>query len=237
MKIQSFAVVIAAGAGLMCAVTTASADGPRYGMKDAGPYERPFSWTGLYVGVTAGGAQGETRFADSAASNPFDIDGINAGTTIGYNLQLHRNLVVGVEADFSFSHISGSFGPGELGQPNGDEFSCVPGACTTDVNWFGTVRGRIGYAVNSVLIYGTGGLAYGRVKSQIETNSFFQARDTNVGWTAGGGVEYPFAPGWSAKVEYLHVDLGSTEKHGVVNFKSDVEFDVVRAGLNYRFGK
>jgi outer membrane immunogenic protein len=200
-------------------------------------YDKVFSWTGVYAGATAGGGWGESRFDDSGfKSNPFDVSGFIAGVTLGYNLQVAKNWVVGIEADISYSDVSGSFGPGNLAQPNGDSFGCGSVSCVTDVNWFGTVRGRIGYAVNTVLLYGTGGLAFGKVESDIVNDTEFSARDINAGWTAGAGVEFAFAPHVSAKIEYLHVDLGWTDRTGPRDFRADAEFDVVRAGLNFRFG-
>jgi outer membrane immunogenic protein len=88
-------------------------------------------------------------------------------------------------------------------------------------------------AIDRSLVYATGGLAYGKVKSAI-VGGGFDSNDTNFGWTIGGGIEHAVSRNWSAKVEYLHVDLGWT---GIgTDLKSDAKFDVVRAGLNYRFG-
>ena len=206
----------------------------RSGLKDEPVYMPAITWTGFYIGATAGGGWGKTRFDDGAKSNSFDIDGFVGGITLGYNLRVRENLIAGIEADIS-SGVSGSFGPGNLGQPNGESWNCASGACETDVNWFGTVRGRIGYTFDNLLVYGTGGLAYGHVKSGIDNESSFQVSDTNVGWAAGGGIEYAFAPNWSAKAEFLHVDLGWTSQ--VNGFRSDAEFDVVRAGINYHLGQ
>jgi outer membrane immunogenic protein len=108
----------------------------------------------------------------------------------------------------------------------------------SDVQWFGTVRGRLGYAAGPWLVYGTGGVAFGNVKTSIEQSSFSGSVD-RAGWTAGAGVEYQFLANWSAKVEYLHVDLGNDIRW--TTFGNDpgltsVDFDVVRAGVNYHFG-
>jgi outer membrane immunogenic protein len=225
---------MATAAAFAVTATTASADGGFHGgVKDT---PAPFSWTGFYIGATAGGGWGESRFDDGSRSNPFDIDGFIAGGTIGYNFQFDRRWVVGIEADMSFSDISGSFGPGNLGQPNGSSWNCGSGPCRTDVDWFGTVRGRIGSTFGQSLLYATGGLAFGKVKSGIDNTTSFQSSDTNVGWTVGAGIEHSFSNNWSAKIEYLHVDLGWTATSNGF-FKSDAEFDVVRAGLNYRFGR
>ena len=236
---------------LALGVTGANAGGlgDRGSIKD-GPYQGVLSWTGFYVGVTAGAASGESRQGDitnagRVDSNPFDVSGFTAGATLGYNFQTNTNWVVGIEVDISHAGISGSFS-GNLGQPGGGTWHCTDpngqlavGPCETDVNWFGTVRGRIGYAFNTLLIYGTGGLAYGKVESGLKDHEIpsqsEHVSDINLGWTAGGGVEYAFAPNWSAKFEYLHVDLGWTDRTG--HFRADAEFDLVRLGLNYRFGK
>jgi outer membrane immunogenic protein len=197
-------------------------------------------WSGFYAGIQGGGAWGRSRFEDEVPppSNWFNIDGFNAGGTIGYNMQFRPNWVAGVEADISGSGISGSHPVGQLGKPNGAGFNCGSGPCTTDVDWFGTVRGRLGYASSNLLVYGTGGLAYGGVKSEIRNaGPDFHISDTNVGWTAGGGIEYAFAPRWSVKGEYLHVDLGWTSRAvPPATLRSDTEFDLVRGGLNYHFG-
>lgn len=206
------------------------------GLKDEPYAYAPISWTGFYIGVTAGGAWGESRFDDEGyVSNGFDVEGFTGGVTAGYNFAIHSSWVVGVEADIS-SGIDGSFGPGNLGMPNGDSWGCGSGACVTDINWYGTLRGRVGYSFGNLLVYGTGGLAYGDVDSEIENGgSPWQVDDINFGWTAGGGVEYAITSNLSAKIEYLHVDLGFTD-YNDTEFRSDAEFDVVRAGLNYRFG-
>ena len=226
---------------MLCASSAQAADLGPYGRRDHGsikdePLHKPFSWTGFYVGATAGYGWGESRFDDGATSNPFDLDGFVAGGTLGYNYQFHGTWVVGLEADISYSDISGSFGPGNLGQPNGAGWGCGSGPCVTDVNWFGTVRGRVGPTLGPVFFYATGGFAYGEFESAIQNTTTWRTGNTNVGWTAGGGIEYAFAPNWSAKVEYLHVDLGWSDRTPAQNFKSDAEFDIVRAGLNYQFG-
>jgi outer membrane immunogenic protein len=217
----------------MAAHPTLAADIPTKAPIYSAPVAAPlFNWTGFYVGVQGGYGWGDSRFNDGVSSNWFDIDGWFAGATIGYNFQLTPNWVAGVEADLS-SGISGSFGPGNLGQPNGAGWGCGSGPCVTDIKWFGTLRGRLGYAVNNWLLYGTGGFAWGKLKSEIENTTDFVVSDTNSGWTAGVGLEYAVSPVWTAKVEYLHVDLGWTKTQGF--FKSDTRFDLVRVGINYRF--
>jgi outer membrane immunogenic protein len=212
----------------------AHAGGLRGGSLKDEPYK--FSWTGAYIGITAGYGWGDSRFFDDGiGSNSFDIDGFVLGGTLGYNF--HRdNILIGVEADLSYSGISGSFGPGNLGQPGGGFWGCGSGACVTDINWFGTLRGRLGFTADDLLVFATGGLAYGDVDSQIRNAPTWRTGGTEVGWVVGGGIEYALRPGWTAKLEYLHVDLGRTDRTSPEGFQSESEFDVVRFGLNYRLG-
>ncbi len=191
------------------------------------------TWTGFYVGATAGWAWGQTNFFDFEKTNPFNIKGFSGGGEVGYNYQFGSNFVAGLEADFQ-SGPSGRFGPGNLGAQNGSSWTCASGPCVTDVDWFGTARGRLGYAVGNALIYGTGGLAYGQVNSHIENSSTFTVSNTNTGWTAGAGVEYRFTPAISVKAEYLYVNLGWTPEP--LSMKSYTDFGVARIGLNYNFG-
>ena len=238
MKWQTlFKAFLPTALGAFVCIASAHAGGPeRYAsLKDA-PYQQPaFSWTGAYVGVTAGYGWGESRFDDGATSNPFDMDGVIAGGTIGYNFQTRSNIVLGIEADISYSDISGAFGPANLGQPNGGFWGCGSGPCVTEVTWFGTVRGRLGLAMDRVLFYATGGLAFGNIDSAILNDPDWLTGNVTAGWTAGAGIEYALRPGWKAKLEYLHVDLGWTDRNAQADFRSEAVFDVVRLGLNYHF--
>lgn len=201
---------------------------------EVAPVSAGFIWTGGYVGLQAAYGWGDTRFDDGATSNWFDVDGFAGGLTAGYNVQFAGNWVAGIEADLSISGVDGAFGPGNLGQPDGSSWGCGSDACTTDVDWYATARARLGYAFDNLLVYGTGGLAIGRVKSQIVDDLAFYVSDTNIGWSAGAGVEYALNQNWSVKAEYLHVDLGWTELANDF-FKSETKFDTVRLGVNYRF--
>ena len=118
----------------------------------------------------------------------------------------------------------------------------MPGGCETESDWLGTVRARAGYAWDRVLFYGTGGAAFGDLQAAAGALPF--SSSTQVGWTAGGGVEYAFTPNLTAKVEYLYVDLGnqscaaancvSASGIGPVTTVSLTE-NIVRAGINYKF--
>lgn len=195
-----------------------------------------FSWTGFYIGAQGGYAWGESEQYDPLgnSSGRYDMKGGFGGGTVGFNWQIH-NWVLGLEGDISASDIKG-------GGSSSSTWGCDgPGGCITDVKWFGTARGRVGYAFDHWLLYGTGGVAFGRTHTFI-VDSIFDGSNDRVGWTAGAGVEYGFAPHWSAKVEYLHVDLGNDFQWATfqVNNAPDpgltrAKFDLIRGGINYRF--
>ncbi|WP_036291617.1 outer membrane protein [Methylosinus sp. PW1] len=235
------------------------------------PLAPAFSWTGLYAGVNigygfnAGGNATGSLFSPLATPSVSvwslgqNLEGVTGGGQIGYNYQVNPWLVVGLEADFQGSDINSSSSAFVKGFFLGD----VTGiSSTSSLNWWGTVRGRVGVtlpSVPNVLVYGTGGFAYGEVdksvsvvnfpippagSSQFGRSAFSQ---TATGWTAGGGVEWAPAafPGWSVKVEYLYTDLGATNQSFgssaigvgvpfVAAHASPTQFHTVRAGLNYR---
>jgi outer membrane immunogenic protein len=177
----------------------------------------PYNWTGFYVGINGGGAWGSSDFSAPFPTGAFDLSGGLVGGTVGYNWQMGQ-FVFGVEGDIDWSHISGST-------------ACGGTSCETKNDWLATARGRLGYAFDRFLPYVTGGAAFGNIKTNIP--GVGSTSDTNVGWTVGGGIEAAVAGPWTAKVEYLYVDLG----RGGSILGSDAKFNanVVRAGLNYRF--
>ncbi|MBJ7532862.1 porin family protein [Rhodomicrobium vannielii ATCC 17100] len=247
-----------------------AADLYKGGLKDAPVYEAPATWTGFYVGAHGGYGFGDLDgqvfykaptgaiSSDIAGKEKTDIDGGFGGGQIGYNKQIDR-LVIGIEADISGIDISGD-----------NAFTAKYGDATwkknfdVTVDYFGTVRGRVGYAFGSVLPYLTGGFAWGH--AELDNNVFYKsapaasgwvsgkgdADATLTGWTAGAGVEALVGSNWSVKAEYLYVDLGEEDfgiKGDVLNaqgqrtaafdtdhYKGDVTFHTVRLGLNYKLG-
>jgi outer membrane immunogenic protein len=177
-----------------------------------------FNWTGFYAGINGGyGWGGSTSFSTPFPSSSFDTSGGLVGGTLGYNYQMNQ-IVFGIEGDIDASWIKGSGICGGL-------------PCQTKNSWLGTARGRVGYAFDRFMPYVTGGLAVGDVKNTI--TPIGSASDTRVGWTVGGGLEANLWGPWSAKVEYLYVDLGSGPS--VVGSSADFKTNIVRAGLNYHF--
>jgi outer membrane immunogenic protein len=203
------------------------------------PAAPAFSWTGVYFGLNAGwlGADNAmvnqvTPGADPGVVEDFaalaalssgglsigNKSGFIGGAEIGYNYQIN-NWVAGIEADIQ--GIAGQAVNGSITTTSGSITSTLVG--TMDTRWLGTLRGRLGFLpAPTLLVYGTGGLAYGEVAadtslSQSDTTTGFSGSGTGgigfseilTGWTAGAGVEWMFAQNWSAKLEYLHYDLGT----------------------------
>jgi outer membrane immunogenic protein len=212
-----------------------------------------YNWTGFYLGANLGGSwgrQSEEVFVDGLpiAAVSEHPNGLIGGGQIGYNWQFYNSglwgngWVVGIEAD-----IQGS------GQRATDDFafpvSSVSGEFTDKLDWFGTVRGRVGVAFDRVLPYVTAGWAYGdrklngTVTDPAGTASFSTSSTLTDGWTVGGGVEWAFWDHWTAKFEYLYMDLGNNNNNN--NFgllrtpvsitTSHFTDNIARVGLNYKF--
>ncbi len=208
--------------GLVLAMPASAADLPR-GAPYRGPaYVAQYNWTGFYLGINGGGGFGDSDWNGFAVSN--NPSGGMIGGTAGYNWQgAGSPWVFGLEGDIDWTNIKDSTACGGLN-------------CQTKNNWFGTVRGRVGYAFDRFLPYFTGGLAIGDIEAN--RTGFIGSKDTNAGWTIGAGIEGVIAGNWTAKVEYLYADLGDTTCSAVacgVPTNVDLTVNVVRAGLNYRF--
>lgn len=198
-------------------------------------------WTGAYIGIHGGIGGGEfdhsyrieTEFDPVGADVSDRAFGAFGGAQIGYNYQFAPNWVAGVEADISASGIKA-----EHSEKSTDGYRT---SYEVRIDWFGTLRGRIGYALGDVLVYGTGGGAYGRVAYSEDDNAGFSEKlsDTNWGWTAGAGLEYGMTSNITLKTEYLYVDLGSLKATDFLyngdRIESETAFHTIKAGLNYRF--
>ena len=209
-----------------------------------------YDWTGFYVGANVGHAWGTDdpiAAAEAGATyGPFGTfrdDGWFAGAQAGYNRQFGR-LVVGVEGDVQWANIRGSL-PRSFGGGNPVDW------VTADmrVDWFGTLRGRLGYAHDRTLLYVTAGLAAAHAKYDMRLEfdggsvADLRSDKTRLGWVIGAGVEYALSANWSAKLEYQYLDVGSETFSGVrvpgggtVTSDYDLAFHTVRAGVNYKFG-
>jgi outer membrane immunogenic protein len=197
------------------------------------------NWTGVYLGVNGGYTFGGSKWSDSVtgdSSGSFGTSGFVLGGTAGANYQV-GSLVFGVEGDGDWADASGfgTFTSTSL---------CVAG-CLTANTWLSTVRGRVGYAFDRYLVYATGGAVFGDIRSNFSNGPI--SRSTEAGWTVGAGVEVALGRNWSAKAEYLFVDLADgscttacsiADANGpplVPNVAVKFDESVVRAGINYRF--
>jgi outer membrane immunogenic protein len=213
------------------------------------PVAMVYDWTGFYIGVNAGVGVGRdyTRLAVPAGQS-FEASYLNplggvGGGQIGYNWQLPKSalgsIVLGVEADLQGTGMR-------------DNFNCLIG-CLPALNnnfnqrldWFGTVRARVGIATGPVLSYVTGGWAYGSVKTTLTetvgTTAAFSSNQNRGGWVWGSGIEASLGGNWTGKIEYLYVNLGDRLDSFALNglpqaMSTDIREQIFRVGLNYRIG-
>lgn len=195
------------------------------------------SWTGLYVGAQAGYAWGEDKIMDQEISSgvsdwndEFDLDGTTGGIYGGYNYQ-NGPWVFGVEGDAEIADVEGD----NPNWPFGDTI-------TAKITSQGSARGRVGYVYNNnVMFYGTGGIAFANIKTRylsgVAIDSYDQMRS---GWTLGAGVEYAFAPNWTARLDYRYADFGRITNHAATtdsgwNYHNDITEQAVRIGVAYKF--
>jgi outer membrane immunogenic protein len=190
----------------------------------------PYNWTGFYIGLNGGYGTGDTtgRLLSLFPDGNHNVDGGMFGAQIGFNYQM-SNVVLGVEADWDWADINGSE-------------SALGGVLTekATVKDLGTLRARLGYAWDRVLLYGTGGFAWSRHASDEQKVLFLQIADTQslTGYALGLGVEYGITQNLSAKAEYLYVHLDPTDFHQpicTVNCSLGADVNVFRLGLNWRF--
>jgi len=260
-------------------MTAGAADLPRRTVAPVAPIVSVpvFTWTGFYVGVNAGYGFGgnndeQTSYfipggivgptGGNLTINNFrsdDREGFVGGAQIGYNIQFGA-FVAGVEADLQYADLGGRnadrLGVGTFTY-TGTTFFGPAGRLNSVVTndlasleYFGTVRARLGFAFDRVLVYGTGGFAFGGMDRSNNFCGAFRScdnGDTSVGYAVGGGVEYAFTNNLTFKLEGLYVNLGDNGRDAAASFdtttgvlfledrKRDMDFGLVRVGLNYKF--
>jgi outer membrane immunogenic protein len=212
----------------------------------APPMAPAFNWGGFYAGLDLGGALASDTVVQSTRVEPFSStkvssSGVVGGGQLGFNWVPTPNWLLGVEADVSGADLNGT--ATYIGKPQFNE----------KVDAFGTARGRAGYVANNWLFYGTGGFAWSDdtfTRTQISADATGTPPLGDVrtnapmrtGWTAGGGIEWGFARNWTARVEYLHLDLSDetfsfTASNNVFRSIDEgrLNIDTVRLGVNYLF--
>lgn len=259
--------IIAAALGIASAAS--AADFPQYTKAQLLP-QSLYSWTGFYAGGF-GGYGFSNEAAGISGANPVgnflvgtgavpssvktDARGAVAGGFAGYNYQFAPQWVAGLEADLAFSDIKGRDGRVLTTAPLGFNASLTTNV-QHELDWYGTVRGRLGYLLTpNVMLYGTGGLAYGEVKGATTVTLATPIKafngtaagaydSTKVGYTAGGGVEWAILPNVTARAQYTYIDLGT---HGFganavvlatpagVNTSHKDDFHLATVGASYKF--
>ncbi|MGZ5889317.1 MAG: outer membrane protein [Hyphomicrobium sp.] len=219
----------------------------------AGPYSTTevlpvHTWSGLYLGANLGGAWGSTTAYDNNGINAasdywsWGPSGFTGGVQLGYNWQLGP-VLYGLEGDL-----------GELGLGGSATQAYVPfiynTSTGTDIDFYLTLRGRLGILFNQSLLYATLGYIGADTTASVVTACTFppctvavnaQNESFRNGWTVGGGFETVISGQWTVKLEYLYFDFGSVNVSGVSNANSyswtlDTDGSLVRVGLNYQFG-
>jgi outer membrane immunogenic protein len=219
----------------------------------AAPYVAVYDWTGFYIGGHLGGAWTDEH-ATYLGTNGLALDpigtvysgnrnGFLGGAQAGYNYQM-QNFVVGVTGDFSWTDSS---------VDNATTAAFIPGVTIHTLaksHWYGTVAGRVGFAVNNVLLYAKGGAAFAEevyggyaTLGGVNVSTFSNLTSTRQGYVVGAGVEYGFTPNWTAFVEYNYLDFGTRNYTlmdpgtGVTaNFDVRDRVNVIKGGVNYKFG-
>jgi outer membrane immunogenic protein len=184
-----------------------------------------YNWSGFYGGFNGGYGFGSSKWTSGGlTTGTFDTTGGFVGETLGANFQSGQ-FVFGIESDVDWADVNGST----------SNAPCVT-TCQTTNDWFGTVRLRAGYAFDRVLLFASGGAAFGDIKTTL--TGFGSTDNTEAGWTVGGGIEVALAARWTAKAEYLFVDLtnGSCAcAAGGAPVSVTSTANLVRLGLNYKF--
>ncbi|WEF50644.1 porin family protein [[Pseudomonas] carboxydohydrogena] len=185
-----------------------------------------YNWTGFYIGAHIGGAFGGSNSVTDFTGTGIASNNKSAflgGAQIGYNYQFSPNWVFGIEGDFSGL------------SSNNRTFVTATDVYTAKSDWLASVTGRLGYTWGPGMIYAKGGAAF-RDNSMAGTTPFVTTRD-DTGYTVGAGLEYMFAPAWSAKIEYQYYNFGHTSVADAVGpvLRYSDDLHTVKAGINYHF--
>lgn len=247
--------ILIAGAALVALIGTPALAAKKHATQDPPPPVPVWNWTGFYIGPNVGFGWSSLAFTGFNTFGGIPLptfasttpgSGFFAGGQAGFNYEFWSNWVVGIEADGEWSNINGTstLTAGAISSTN-----------TSKLADFGTVRGRLGYAFNNVLLYGTGGWAWGNGTTTSTITSPFSVTASSSaflsGWAAGGGIEWGFLPNWTVKLEYLYLQFGGipgTFNFGNVNVcdtpcvqplvghaTASLSLNTVRIGVNYLF--
>ena len=222
MRLRNFSVSIVCAVCAIVSSAANAADIPRKALPYSSPVYAPI-WTGFYAGVNAGYGWGTI----SSGGVSDTMKGFIGGGQLGYNWQI-GSFVLGAEGDIQYSAQKRT------------ESVTIAGVTVTGeekIPYFGTARGRVGYAFDSFMVYATGGAAWLNFKTSLSALGVtVSSETTKMGWTAGGGIEWMIMPRWSVKAEYLYMDAGTaTLTIAGVEASGKLKDQVARIGINYHF--
>jgi outer membrane immunogenic protein len=179
-----------------------------------------YDWTGFYAGISGGWSWGNSTASTGSAFN-IPLNGGVLGGQVGVNWMLSNNIVLGVEGDLSWTGQKGTVTPGPT--------------VTQEMPWLGTIRARVGVAMNNVMPYVTGGFAMAGGKRTSDIGPVTESK-THTGYVLGAGVEWGFAQNWTAKLEYQYVNLGAQTYTAIpADPAVSMTDNIVKVGLNYKF--
>jgi len=226
---RSFTVWAAAATLLALTGATHAADlgGGYPSYKDETPYVRQFNWSGAYVGAQLGYAWSDVDARDTNGVTTdrysYDVDGFIGGGYLGFNWQ-SQGVVFGLEADVEYTDLADS--------GRGRNFGTLH---KTDIDWMGSVRGRLGFVADRALFYVTGGWAFADVDTRNSALNISYG-DVRHGWTLGAGSEYAFSDNLIGRLEYRYSDFGDDSRRvGANRDRSDLDMHALRAGLAFKF--
>ena len=179
-----------------------------------------YDWGGFYVGVNTGYARTDANFTGGGLAVDQDLDGWALGAYAGYNV-FNNGWVYGVEAD-----VKRDF--------NDERFDAGGSTFETETTWGGSVRARLGYAIDRTLIYGTGGYAFTNAKLNNVTTGVNE-KETFHGWTIGAGVEHAFTDTVAGRVEYRYTDYNKSDVFGVAGSDGDIDSHSIMLGVSMKF--
>lgn len=188
------------------------------------PYSTVYDWTGAYIGAHVGYGWADVDRSSAALTNSYSANGFLAGVHLGYNHQIDQ-FVVGIEGDIEWADL------------DGDDNGAGGTVDETDFNWTGSIRARLGYAFDRLLVYGTGGIAFASIDQNNASGVPGSIKKTYTGWTLGAGAEYAFADNLTTRIEYRYSDFGKEEfaPVGLTPFTNDITSHSVRIGISYKF--
>lgn len=198
-----------------------------------------FNWTGAYVGAQVGYGSGSQDISFPTSSNlnaDRDPDGFLGGVYVGYNYQIHNNIVFSAEADIAYARLRDNGPIIDNGVPNAVE------DWHANVDWTGSVRARVGYAMDRTLIYFSGGAAFARFSTAVYDSGTLRGESskTRTGWTIGAGIEHAFTDNLVGRLDYRYADFGSVHYDtdgipGTIPTDVNLTSHDIRIGIAYKF--